>query len=107
MLPTIITTVRHTYQDLRHIPTQALLVVPSIAQCDGTCAASTEYFPGIPRIQYEGPSSRNIFAYRYYNRDEVVYGRPMHEWLRFSLAFWHTMRGDGSDMFGSATRVTE
>lgn len=31
----------------------------------------------------------------------------MHEWLRFSLAFWHTMRGDGSDMFGSATRVTE
>lgn len=25
--------------------------------------------------------------------------------LRFSAAFWHTMRGDGSDPFGSGTKV--
>ncbi len=24
--------------------------------------------------------------------------------LRFSVAFWHTLRGDGSDPFGSATK---
>ena len=81
--------------------------ISSPTQCtgdqDATCAS--EYFPDIPHIPYEGPSSRNVLAFRYFNRDEVIYGRPMHEWLRFSLAFWHTMRGDGSDMFGSATRV--
>ena len=25
--------------------------------------------------------------------------------LRFSVAFWHTLRGDGSDPFGSPTKV--
>ena len=25
--------------------------------------------------------------------------------LRFSVAFWHTLRGDGSDQFGSGTKV--
>ena len=26
------------------------------------------------------------------------------DWLRFSVAFWHTFRGDGTDIFGSATK---
>ena len=26
--------------------------------------------------------------------------------LRFSVAFWHTLRGGGSDPFGSPTQVT-
>lgn len=76
------------------------------ANTPDTCSnPPLSYFPDIPHIPYEGPTSRNPLAFRYYNRDEVVYGKPMREWLRFSLAFWHTMRGDGSDMFGSATRV--
>lgn len=29
----------------------------------------------------------------------------MKDWLRFSMAFWHTMRGDGSDPFGSPTKT--
>lgn len=28
----------------------------------------------------------------------------MSEWLRFSIAFWHSMRSLGSDPFGVATR---
>lgn len=28
----------------------------------------------------------------------------MQDWLRFSVAFWHTFRGDGGDPFGSPTK---
>ena len=71
----------------------------------GTCAAlSAEFFPGIPKITYEGPDSTNPLAFKYYNADELIAGRPMKDWLRFSVAFWHTLRGDGSDPFGDATK---
>ncbi|CAD7696495.1 unnamed protein product [Ostreobium quekettii] len=70
---------------------------------EGIC--QLEFFPGIGEIQYEGPTSRNPMAFRYYNASEVVHGKPMKEWLRFSVAFWHTFRGDGSDPFGSATKA--
>ena len=63
-----------------------------------------EFFPGIKTIEYEGPRSKNPLAFKYYNASELVHGRPMGEWLRFSVAFWHTMRGDGSDPFGSPTK---
>lgn len=89
-----------------------LLVAPVIgdaASGDGSCATDGSeprlYFPGIGRISYEGPSSKNPLAFRYYNPDEVIVGKPMREWLRFSVAYWHTMRNDGGDMFGSPTRV--
>lgn len=63
-----------------------------------------EFFPGIPKIQYEGPKSTNPLSFRYYNADEVIMGKKMKDWLRFSVAFWHTFRGDGGDPFGSATK---
>lgn len=31
-------------------------------------------------------------------------GRTMAEWCRFSVCYWHTFRGTGSDMFGDSTR---
>eukprot|EP00271_Cylindrocystis_brebissonii_P009764 TRINITY_DN249_c0_g1_i1.p1 TRINITY_DN249_c0_g1~~TRINITY_DN249_c0_g1_i1.p1 ORF type:complete len:489 (-),score=103.78 TRINITY_DN249_c0_g1_i1:1643-3109(-) len=64
-----------------------------------------EFFPGIPEIKYEGPTSRNVFAYKYYNAEEGIAGRPMKDWLRLSVAFWHTFRGDGGDPFGSPTKA--
>ena len=36
---------------------------------------------------------------------QVIAGRTMGEWLRFSVAFWHTFRGDGADPFGAATKA--
>jgi xylose isomerase len=59
----------------------------------------------VAKIKYEGPDSKNPLAFRYYNADEVVAGKTMREWLRFSVAFWHTLRGDGGDPFGGPTRV--
>ena len=63
----------------------------------------TSAFPHISKIQYEGPKSKNPLAFKYYNADEVVDGRAMREHLRFSVVYWHTLRGRGSDMFGAPT----
>ncbi len=58
------------------------------------------HFPGIPQIAYEGPTSENPLAFRHYNPDEVVDGRPLRDHLRFSIAYWHSFRGNGADPFG-------
>ena len=55
------------------------------------------YFPEVPKIAFEGPKSKNPLAFKHYNPDEVVEGRSMKEWLRFSVCYWHTFRGTGSD----------
>lgn len=60
-------------------------------------------FPDIKAIAYEGPSSRNPLAFKWYNPGEVIEGKTMKEHLRFSVVYWHTMRGMGSDMFGVGT----
>jgi xylose isomerase len=67
--------------------------------------ASKEFFRGISRIQYEGPSSKNPLAFKHYNPDELVEGKTMKDHLRFSVTYWHTIRGQLSDMFGSGTAV--
>jgi xylose isomerase len=64
-----------------------------------------EFFKNVPAIQYEGPESRNPLAYKYYNPDEKIGDKTMKDHLRFSLAYWHTLTGDGSDQFGSATMI--
>lgn len=63
------------------------------------------YFSDIPVIAYEGKESQNLFAFRHYNPDEIVEGKPMKEHLRFALAYWHVMTQDGSDPFGSPTNI--
>jgi xylose isomerase len=60
-------------------------------------------FAEVKKIPFEGPKSKNALAFRHYNPDEVVEGKPMKEHLRFSVAYWHTFRGTGSDPFGPGT----
>lgn len=62
-----------------------------------------EYFENIGKIQYEGKESTNPLAFKYYNADEVICGKTMKEQLKFALSWWHTMGGDGTDMFGCGT----
>ncbi|MBO7725887.1 MAG: xylose isomerase [Thermoguttaceae bacterium] len=62
-------------------------------------------FPDISKIKYEGPESTNPLAFRYYNENELVEGKSMREHLNFACAFWHTMRMNGTDPFGSATML--
>ncbi|RAL50837.1 hypothetical protein DM860_015984 [Cuscuta australis] len=63
-----------------------------------------EFFPGISKIKYEGPSSKNPLSFKWYNANEEILGKKMKDWFRFSVAFWHTFRGTGGDPFGSATK---
>ncbi|TWT55804.1 Xylose isomerase [Thalassoglobus neptunius] len=62
-----------------------------------------EFFPEIPTIQYEGPESKNPLAYKHYNPDEIIEGQSMKDLFRFSVCYWHTFRGTGSDPFGAGT----
>ncbi|SFC79808.1 xylose isomerase, partial [Algibacter pectinivorans] len=66
--------------------------------------ANTEYFKGIGNIKFEGKESDNPLAFKYYNPDQVVAGKTMKEWFKFSIAYWHTFCGQGSDPFGPGTQ---
>ena len=61
-----------------------------------------KYFPDVEKqISYEGKDSNNPLAFKYYNKNQKVGGKTMGEHLRFSVAYWHTLMGNGSDIFGS------
>lgn len=62
-------------------------------------------FPDINKIKFEGPESDNPLAFRFYDESEIVEGKTMKDQLRFSVAYWHTMRGSGEDPFGAGTMV--
>jgi xylose isomerase len=63
------------------------------------------FFPEVTRIAYEGPDSKNPLAFRHYNPNEIVEGKPMRDHFRFAVAYWHTFRGTGSDPFGPGTAI--
>lgn len=63
----------------------------------------SEAFPDIPKIQFEGPKSKNPLSFKHYNADEIVGGKKMKDHLRFGVAYWHTLRNTLSDPFGSGT----
>ncbi len=63
----------------------------------------TDFFQGTPAIKYEGPDSDNEFAFRHYNPDEIVMGKPLKEHLRFAAAYWHSFAWPGGDPFGGQT----
>jgi xylose isomerase len=63
-----------------------------------------EFFPGIEKVKYEGAKSRNPLAFRFYAPDEVIAGKTMRDQLRYAMSYWHTMCGDGTDMFGVGTQ---
>jgi xylose isomerase len=64
-----------------------------------------EFFKGIPKIQFEGQESDNPLAFRWYDENKVVAGKPMKEWLKFAGAYWHSFCGTGADPFGAPTHI--
>jgi xylose isomerase len=63
----------------------------------------TDFFKGIAPVKFEGPDSTNPFAYRYYNKDEVVLGKTIEQHIRPAVAYWHTFAWEGGDPFGGRT----
>lgn len=64
-----------------------------------------EYFPGIARIQFEGPESDNPLAFKTYDPSRLVGGKSMEEHLRFAVCYWHTFCATGGDPFGPGTQI--
>ena len=61
----------------------------------------SNYFPDVKeQIKYEGKDSKNPLAFKYYNKDQKVGNKTMAEHLRFSVAWWHSLLANGTDMFG-------
>jgi xylose isomerase len=64
------------------------------------------YFPEVPsRVTFEGKSSRNPLAFRFYDANKKVGDKTMAEHLRFAVCYWHTFRGSGQDPFGAPTML--
>jgi len=63
----------------------------------------SEFFDGVDRVRFEGPDTDNPFAFRYYDADRVVLGKPMSEQLRMAVCYWHSFTWPGSDVFGAGT----
>jgi len=66
-------------------------------------SSKKSHFSTVPSIAYEGPDSDNPLAFRHYNPDEVIDGKTVSDHMRFSIAYWHSFRGTGSDPFGPGT----
>ena len=64
-----------------------------------------EFFKGIGPIKFEGVESDNPLAYRWYDENKIVAGKPMKEYLRFACAYWHSFVGNGGDPFGEPTHL--
>jgi xylose isomerase len=60
-------------------------------------------FKPFETIRYEGETAETPMAYRWYDADRIVLGKPLGEHLRFAVAYWHSLAMNGSDPFGAAT----
>jgi xylose isomerase len=59
----------------------------------------------IGKIKYEGAKSQKALSFKHYNPEEVIDDKTLKEHMRFSIAYWHSFRGVGSDPFGPGTIV--
>ena len=66
-----------------------------------------QFFKGVGQIKFEGISSDNPFAYRWYDENKIVAGKSMKDHLRFACAYWHSFNGSGADPFGESTHLFE
>ncbi len=60
-------------------------------------------FSSVAPVRFEGPDTRNELAYRVYDKDRIVLGKRMEDWLRFAVCYWHSFNWPGTDMFGAGT----
>ena len=59
-----------------------------------------EFFKDIGKIKYEGPQSDNPLAYKWYDENRIVLGKPMKEQMRMAVCYWHNFCWNGFDPFG-------
>ena len=64
-----------------------------------------DYFKNIDKIKFEGKDSDNPLAYKFYDADKTVMGKPLKDHFKFAMAYWHSMNDNGADPFGRLTNL--
>jgi xylose isomerase len=63
----------------------------------------SDFFKGIDRVPFKGPDTDDPLAFRFYEPERIVLGKPMRDQLRFAVAYWHSLAWPGTDPFGGPT----
>lgn len=61
-----------------------------------------EFFPNVKKIEYKGKGG-DALSFKFYNPDEKLGGKTLKEHLKFAMSYWHTLCGEGRDLFGVPT----
>jgi len=64
-----------------------------------------EYFPGVGKINFEGPASDNPLAFKWYDENRIISGKKLKDYIKFAVAYWHSFCNTGSDPFGPGTKT--
>jgi xylose isomerase len=67
---------------------------------------TTEAFPDVQKITYQGLDGDRPLGFRRYDPDRMIAGKSMRDHLRFASCYWHTMRNPLADPFGLGTSQT-
>jgi len=60
-------------------------------------------FSNVSPVRFEGADTANEFAYRVYDKNRMVLGRSMAQWLKPAVCYWHSFSWPGQDIFGGGT----
>jgi xylose isomerase len=60
-------------------------------------------FSNVEPILFEGSGAKSEFAYRVYDKDRLVLGKRMEDWLKVAVCYWHSFNWPGADIFGGGT----
>lgn len=63
----------------------------------------SNYFSHVSAIPFEGSTSTNPLAFKWYDKNRLVLGKRMEDHLRFAVCYWHSFCWNGLDPFGGDT----
>jgi xylose isomerase len=61
------------------------------------------FFPRVEKVPFDPEAAPDALAFRWYDAERLVLGKPMRDQLRIAVCWWHTFGWPGSDMFGAGT----
>jgi len=60
-------------------------------------------FSSVEPVRFAGPDAESEFAYRVYDKDRMVLGKSLAQWLKPAVCYWHSFNWPGADIFGGGT----
>ena len=60
-------------------------------------------FSSVEPVRFAGPDAESEFSYRVYDKDRMVLGKSLAQWLKPAVCYWHSFNWPGADIFGGGT----